>query len=141
MLDTRTNEWLSRLRGNGPHLASLALSALIAVEFARVAISLLGGPVKSAQPVSARSAELHQRQAANIQALMMAHPFGVRTADPSTQNPANADGVSQDIVQAYLFDQFGNPEPAGTPITFSIETGTATMTTTNLQQHDATTYQ
>jgi general secretion pathway protein C len=100
MLDTRTNEWLSRLRGNGPHLASLALSALIAVEFARVAISLLGGPVKSAQPVSARSAELHQRQAANIQALMMAHPFGVRTADPSTQDPANAPLSSANLVLA-----------------------------------------
>jgi hypothetical protein len=53
MLDTRTNEWLSRLRGNGPHLASLGLAALIVVELARVAISMLGGPVKSPQPVMA----------------------------------------------------------------------------------------
>ena len=41
MLDTRTQEWLSRLQGNGPRLVSLVLAALIAVELARIAISLL----------------------------------------------------------------------------------------------------
>src|ERR1700728_1319243 len=51
MLDTRTQELLSRLQGNGPRLAALALAALIAVELARIAITLLGGgPVKSPQP-------------------------------------------------------------------------------------------
>ncbi len=100
MLDTRTDDWLSRLRGNGPHLASLALSALIAVELARIGISLLGGPVKSPQPVIEKSPELHQRPAANIQALIMAHPFGVRTADPTTQNPANAPLSSANLVLA-----------------------------------------
>jgi len=100
MLDTRTNEWLSRLRGNGPHLASLALSALIAAELARVAISLLGGPVKSPQPAIASSPELHQQPQANIQALIMAHPFGIRTADPSTQDPANAPLSSANLVLA-----------------------------------------
>jgi len=54
MLDSRTHEWLSRLQGNGPRLASLGLAALIAVELARIAISLLGGgPVKSPQPAVA----------------------------------------------------------------------------------------
>ena len=100
MLDTRTNDWLSRLRGNGPHLASLALSALIAVELARLAMSLLGGPVKSPQPVIATSPELPQRPAANIQALIMAHPFGIRAADPTTQDPANAPLSSANLVLA-----------------------------------------
>ena len=100
MLDTRTNDWLSRLRGNGPHLASLALSALIAVELARVAMSLLGGPVKSPQPVIARSPELQQRPAENIQALIMAHPFGIRAADPGSQDPANAPLSSANLVLA-----------------------------------------
>ena len=100
MLDTRTNEWLSRLRGNGPHLASLALSALIAAELARVAISLLGGPVKSPQPVIARGSEPRQRPVANFQALIMAHPFGVRTADPGAQDPANAPLSSANLVLA-----------------------------------------
>ncbi len=100
MLDTHTNDWLSRLRGNGPHLASLALAALIAVELARIAMSLLGGQVKSPQPAIARSAEPPQRPAANIQALIMAHPFGVRTAEPSTQDPANAPLSSANLVLA-----------------------------------------
>jgi gliding motility-associated-like protein len=43
-------------------------------------------------------------------------------------NPAYANGTSQDIVEAYLYDQYGNPEPSGTPVTFSIQTGTATIT-------------
>jgi len=100
MLDTRTNDWLSRLRGNGPHLASLGLSALIAAELARVALSLLGGPVKSPQPVIARGAELQQRPAANVPALIMAHPFGVRPADPGAQDPANAPLSSANLVLA-----------------------------------------
>jgi len=100
MLDTRTNDWLTRLRGNGPHWASLALSALIAVELARVAMSLLGGPVKAPQPVISRSPELHPRPAANIQALIMAHPFGIRAADPASQDPANAPLSSANLVLA-----------------------------------------
>ena len=44
MLGSRTNEWLSRLQGNGPYAVSLALAVLIAVELARMAVSLLGGP-------------------------------------------------------------------------------------------------
>jgi general secretion pathway protein C len=100
MLDTRMNEWLSRLSGNGPHLASLALAALIAVELARIAISLLSGPVKSPQPVIARSPELHQLPAVNIQSITSAHLFGVATADPSTQDPANAPLSSANLVLA-----------------------------------------
>ncbi len=100
MLDLRTNDWLSRLRGNGPHLASLALSALIAVELARVAMSLLGGLVKSPQPVIERSPAPQQPPAANFQALIMAHPFGVRTADPTAQDPANAPLSSANLVLA-----------------------------------------
>ena len=64
MLDTRSNEWLSRLQGNGPRLVSLALAALIAVELARIAIALLGaGPVRSPQPVLTRAMPRSQRPA------------------------------------------------------------------------------
>jgi len=45
MLDSRTNQWLSRLQGNGPAYVSLILAALIAIELARMALSFLGGPV------------------------------------------------------------------------------------------------
>src|SRR3984885_13092377 len=92
MLDSRTHEWLSRLQGNGPRLLSLALAALIAVELARIAITLLGGgPVKSPQPVLGNLApRTGQHAGLDIQSVVSAHLFGVATADPSTQDPANA---------------------------------------------------
>jgi len=55
------------------------------------------------------------------------------------QNPANADGVSQDIVEAVLYDQYGNAEPSGTPITFSIESGTASMTASGVSSGNVAT--
>lgn len=100
MLDTRSNEWLSRLQGNGPNLISLALAALIAVELARIAILLLSGPVKSPQPTSPRPAEMHQRPSVDVQAVVSAHLFGIATADPSTQDPAHAPLSSANLVLA-----------------------------------------
>ena len=91
MLDTRAHEWLSRLQGNGPRLAALALAALIAVELARIAISLLSGaPVKSPQPVQANLTSRSRPTAVDMPAVVAAHLFGVFTADPATQDPANA---------------------------------------------------
>src|ERR1700733_12938784 len=88
MLDTRAQQWLSRLQGNGPRLVSLGLAALIAVELARIAITLLGGgPVKSPQPVLGN---IPPHAGLDIQSVVSAHLFGVATADPSTQDPANA---------------------------------------------------
>jgi gliding motility-associated-like protein len=46
--------------------------------------------------------------------------------------PQPADGVSQDEVQATVLNSLGQPVPAGTAVTFTIETGTATITTTGL---------
>jgi general secretion pathway protein C len=100
MLDTRTNDWLSRLQGNGPKLVSRALAALIAVELARIAISLLSGPVKSPQPVVARSVQTRPHAAANIQNVVSAHLFGVAVADPTSQDPANAPLSSANLVLA-----------------------------------------
>jgi general secretion pathway protein C len=92
MLDTRAQQWLSRLQGNGPRLVSLGLAALIAVELARIAITLLGGgPVKSPQPVLGNIVpRAGQHAGLDIQSVVSAHLFGVATADPSTQDPANA---------------------------------------------------
>ncbi len=101
MLDTRTHEWLSRLQGNGPRLVSLALAALIAVELARMAISLLSGnPVKSPQPVLTNIAPRAQHAALDIQSVVSAHLFGVATADPSTEDPANAPQSTANLVLA-----------------------------------------
>jgi general secretion pathway protein C len=100
MQGTPTNEWLSRLQGNGPNLVSLVLAALIAVELARIAISLLSGPVKSPQPIIAGTGQTHQHPAVDIQSLVSAHLFGIAKADPSTQDPANAPLSSANLVLA-----------------------------------------
>ena len=101
MIDTHTHEWLSRLQSNGPRLASLGLAALIAVELARIAISLLSGnPVKSPQPILTGAAPHSQHAGVDIQSLVSAHLFGIATADPSTQDPANAPASTANLVLA-----------------------------------------
>jgi general secretion pathway protein C len=101
MLDTRTQEWLSRLQGDGPRLVSWALAVLIAVELARIAISLLsGGPVKSPQPVLTAPAPLTRHAGVDVQSVISAHLFGVATVDPTTQDPANAPPSTANLVLA-----------------------------------------
>jgi general secretion pathway protein C len=102
MLDKRAQEWLSRLQGNGPRLASLCLAALIAVELARIAIAFLGGgPVKSPQPEFGNIApRAGQHAGFDIQSVVSAHLFGIATADPSTQDPANAPPSTSNLVLA-----------------------------------------
>jgi general secretion pathway protein C len=101
MLDPRTHEWLSRLQGNGPRLVSLALAALIAVELARIAISLLGGgPVKSPQPVLASVSPRAQHPGVDVQSVVSAHLFGVAAPDPTLQDPANAPQSTANLVLA-----------------------------------------
>jgi general secretion pathway protein C len=99
MLETRAQEWLSRLQGDGPRLVSWFLAVLIAVELARIAVSLLGGgPVKSPQAaVSTRPAPA-QHAGLDIQSVVSAHLFGVATVDPSTQDPANAPESTANLV-------------------------------------------
>src|ERR1700692_301598 len=100
MLDMRTNQWLSRLQGNGPAYVSLILAALIAVELARMAISLLGGPVRTPHPVVNRPAAPHVRPGVDVQKVVSAHLFGVATVEPGTQDPANAPLSSANLVLA-----------------------------------------
>src|SRR6266550_1438495 len=89
MLDTRTNQWLSRLQGNGPAYVSLILAALIAIELARMAISILGGPVKTPQPVVNRPAAPHVRPGVDVQKVVSAHLFGIAAIEPGAQEPAD----------------------------------------------------
>ncbi|MEA3151333.1 MAG: ral secretion pathway protein [Gammaproteobacteria bacterium] len=98
MLDTRTTQWLSRLQDNGPDLLSLALAVLIVVQLASVAISSLSGRVKSPQPVAVRAALPRQHAAADVQSVVSAHLFGVATADPAAQDPANVPLSSANLV-------------------------------------------
>jgi general secretion pathway protein C len=100
MLDTRTTDWPSRLRVNGPHYVSFALAALIAVELARLAITTLNGPVKSPAPVLTRATQPQRRQGVDVQSVMSAHLFGVATVDPASQDPATAPLSSANLVLA-----------------------------------------
>ena len=100
MLDTRTNEWLARLQSNGPNAVSIALAVLIAVELVRMAVALVGGHVKTPEPVVAVSAQNHPHPAADVQAVVSAHLFGVATAEPAAQDPANAPLSSANLVLA-----------------------------------------
>ena len=89
------------MQGNGPRLLTFALAALIAVELARIAIGLIGGnPVKSPQPVLSGVAARGQPAAVDIQSVISAHLFGVATADPSAQDPANAPQSTANLVLA-----------------------------------------
>ncbi|MGD0503454.1 MAG: type II secretion system protein GspC [Steroidobacteraceae bacterium] len=99
MLDTR-NEWLARLQSNGPYAVSIALAVLIAIEFARMAVALVGGHVKTPEPVISAAPAGHQRSAANVQTVISAHLFGVAVADPTTQDPNNAPLSSANLVLA-----------------------------------------
>jgi general secretion pathway protein C len=100
MLESRTNEWLSRLQGNGPTYLSFALAALIVVELAHMAILMLRGPVKSPQPVRNLSAVPHSRPGVDIQSVISAHLFGVAKVEPGAQDPANAPLSSANLVLA-----------------------------------------
>jgi general secretion pathway protein C len=99
MLETRAQEWLSRLQGDGPRLVSWFLAVLIAVELARIAVSLLGGgPVKSPQVALSALPLPAQHAGLDIQSVVSAHLFGVATVDPSTQDPANAPESTANLV-------------------------------------------
>ncbi len=101
MLDTRTHGWLSRLQGNGPKLVSLGLAALLAVESARIVMSLLGAtPVKSPQPVLTSPAPPVHRSQFDVQSVVSAHLFGVAAANSAAQDPANAPQSTANLVLA-----------------------------------------
>jgi general secretion pathway protein C len=100
MLDARTNDWMSRLQANGPRLVSLFFAALIVLQLAQIAYSLISKPLKSPQPVQSSPAPRAQRNGVNVQSVVSAHLFGVPVADASTQDPANAPQSSANLLLA-----------------------------------------
>jgi general secretion pathway protein C len=99
MLDTPTTEWLSRVQANGPSAVAWVLAVLIAVELARIAVALLGGPVKPPEPIVAAT-PLRSLARANVQSVVSAHLFGVPVADPAAQDSDNAPLSSANLVLA-----------------------------------------
>ncbi|MGO9945642.1 MAG: type II secretion system protein GspC [Steroidobacteraceae bacterium] len=100
MLDTRTNEWLSLLKANGPRAVSLLLAALIAAQLAQIAIFALVKPVKSPQPVPTALAPRSQHPTLHIQNVISAHLFGVAAVNGGAQDPANAPQSSANLLLA-----------------------------------------
>jgi general secretion pathway protein C len=99
MLDSRTNDWLSRLQTNGPKLTSAVLGALIVLELGRLAYSMYATPVKSPQPVAV-AAHRQQRPGLDIQSVISAHLFGVAPVEQGSQDPASAPQSSANLVLA-----------------------------------------
>jgi general secretion pathway protein C len=100
MLETRTNEWLSRLQANGPTYLSFVLAALIVVELANIAISLLRIPVKSPQPIRSLRTPPRSLPGVDVQTVISAHLFGLAAADATPQDAANAPLSSANLVLA-----------------------------------------
>jgi general secretion pathway protein C len=99
MLDLRAPEWLSRLQGNGPRLASLGLAALIGVELVRTAVSLFGGgPVRSPVPVISNPAARPPHPSFDAQSVVSAHLWGVPPVE--VQDPGSAPPSTSNLVLA-----------------------------------------
>jgi general secretion pathway protein C len=100
MLDTRTNDWMSRLQANGPRAVSVVFAALILLELVQIGYSQLSKPLKVPQPTVPAAAPPVQRSGVDVQTVVSAHLFGVAVADPSAQDPENAPQSSANLLLA-----------------------------------------
>ena len=98
MLDTRTNDWLSRLQANGPKIVSFVFGALILLQLLQIGLPLISKPLKVPQPVLAPAAPRAQRSGVEIQSVVAAHLFGVPAA--GTQDEGNAPQSSANLLLA-----------------------------------------
>jgi general secretion pathway protein C len=100
MLDTRTNDWMSRLQANGPRAVSWVFAALILLQLVQIGYSQLSKPLKVPQPTVPAAAPRAQASGVDVQAVVSAHLFGVAVADPSSQDPTNAPQSSANLLLA-----------------------------------------
>jgi general secretion pathway protein C len=98
MLDTRTNDWMSKLQANGPKLVSFVFGALILLQLLQIGLPLLSKPLKVPQPVPTATAPRTQRSGVDIQTVITAHLFGVPAA--ATQDEGNAPQSSANLLLA-----------------------------------------
>jgi general secretion pathway protein C len=89
MPQTRINDWLHRLPQQGPWLASVLLSVLIAIELARAAVSLWGaGPVEPLLPPPHAGARAPRNPGVDTASIAAAHLFGVADVAPQSEDSA-----------------------------------------------------
>ena len=100
MLDTRTNQWLSRLQANGPRAVSLVIAALILLQLVQIGYSYLSKPLKVPQPTLPAAAPRAQRSGVDVQTVVSAHLFGVPATASSAQDPENAPQSSANLLLA-----------------------------------------
>ena len=100
MLDTRTNQWLSRLQANGPRAVSLVFAALILLQLVQIGYSYLSKPLKVPQPTLPAAAPRAQRSGVDVQSVVSAHLFGVPATASSAQDPENAPQTSANLLLA-----------------------------------------
>src|ERR1700733_14697232 len=98
MLDTHTNDWISRLQANGPKFVSFVFGALILLQLLLIGYPYLSKPVKSPQPVLAPVIPPVKHSGADIQTVVSAHLFGVPPA--ATQDEGNAPQSSANLLLA-----------------------------------------
>jgi general secretion pathway protein C len=105
MTDPRILASLSRLARNGPWLATMLITALIAIELARITVMLVGAnqlksvPLPPAHAGPGLSPGL-RRAALDVQSVANAHLFGTAAPDPSSQDPANAPPTTANLLLA-----------------------------------------
>lgn len=93
---------ISRASVQGPWLVCLVLAALIAVEFARIALGFLGSaPLQeiSGKPAQSRQAAGAQ-PALDLTPIVSGHLFGIATATDSPANPGDAPASTANLVLA-----------------------------------------
>ena len=89
MPQTRINQWLARLPLQGPRWAAAVLSALIAIELARAAMSLWGGgPVEPLLPPSHAGGRAPPPAGIDIGSIGAAHLFGEAPVTPQSEDSA-----------------------------------------------------
>jgi general secretion pathway protein C len=101
--------WLTSKPTLGPRLLSLACGGLIAVELARISLSLLGAnPVSRSEAATANLTQQAPERLVpaldslrvDVHTIVAAHLFGVAEEDPSTQDPARAPPTTSNLVLA-----------------------------------------
>src|ERR1700735_657104 len=98
MLDTHTNDWISRLQANGPKFVSLVFGALILLQLLQIGYPYIAKPVKSPQPVLAPAPPRAPRSGVDIHTVVSAHRFGIPPA--ATQDEGNAPQSSANLLLA-----------------------------------------
>jgi len=95
------SNWRDGLLSNGPWLVSATLSGLIAVEFARAAMTLFGGtPPPSPLPAVALNTRALERPGVDVRSIVAAQLFGILAAEPSSQDPGGAPRTASNLLLA-----------------------------------------